>query len=80
LVCPSPYNILVFGTVMKRYCEMTMEFWDFRANFYPCGRPAKYITPKDPMKGRKIYVCGIHKNSINAFHKRTGSSKRCKGT
>jgi len=60
-----------------KYCEMTMETFDFKANYYACGRPAKYIAPKDKLSGRKLYVCGIHKNSVDAFHKRINSGKKC---
>ena len=61
-----------------KYCEMTMEYWDFRANFPKCGKPAKYITPAGPITGRTMYVCGIHKRSVDAFHVRIGSKERCK--
>lgn len=63
--------------IMPKYCEMTMETFDFKARYFKCGRPAKYITAKDKLSGRKIYVCGIHKNSVDAFHKRIGSKERC---
>jgi len=66
------------NTIMPKRCEMTIEIFDFKAQYFPCGKPAKYITPKDKLSGRKIYVCGIHKNSVDAFHKKTGSNKRCK--
>jgi len=59
-------------------CEMTMEYIDFRVNYFKCGKPAKYISPKDPMNGRQLYLCGIHKNSVDAFHKRINSKERCK--
>lgn len=59
-------------------CEMTIEYWDFRANFKPCGRPAKYITPKNPITKKTMFVCGIHRNSIDRFHEQIKSAKRCK--
>ena len=63
---------------MSRQCEMTMEGFDFRAYFYSCGKPAKYITPKDKFLKRKLYVCGIHRNTVDAFYKRKNLSKKCK--
>ena len=46
--------------------------------YYLCSRQAKYITPKGPLNnGIRLYVCGIHKNSIDAMHKRIGSKERC---
>lgn len=57
---------------------MTMESFDFKAQFFACGRPAKFIAPKDKLSGRRLYVCGIHKNSVDAFYKRQHSNKRCR--
>ena len=60
-----------------KYCQMTMETWSFKANYFKCGKPAKYITPKEPLSGKRIFVCGIHKNSVDAFHKRINSNEKC---
>ena len=58
-------------------CEMTMETFDFRANYFKCGKPAKYITPKESLSGKQMFVCGIHKNSVDALYERISSDKRC---
>ena len=63
---------------MPKYCEMIMETFDFKANYFKCGKPAKYTTPKDKMNPKKMFVCGIHKNSVDKMYKNIGSSKRCK--
>lgn len=62
----------------KRCCEMTVETFDFGTNYFKCGKPAKYITPKDKMNPRKMFVCGIHKNSVDKMYENIGSSKRCR--
>ncbi len=58
-------------------CEMTMSKFTFKEVFWKCGRKAKYITPHDKLHGRKLFVCGIHKEMCDKFHKRIGSKERC---
>jgi len=58
-------------------CEMTMSEGEYWLHYFPCGKPAKYISPKEK-GGRQMYLCGIHKNSVDAMYKRIGSDKRCK--
>jgi hypothetical protein len=45
--------------------------------YYKCGRPAKYITPSDKRTGKKLFVCGYHKVSVDKFQKRIDSAERC---
>jgi len=46
--------------------------------YHRCHRVAKWITPKDPMRKRKLFVCGIHRRSVDMFQARINSTKRCK--
>ena len=62
-------------------CEMTTEESDiaYGSVYFKCGKPAKYMTPKDPITNKTGFpVCGLHKNSVDAFFKRIGSNERCK--
>ena len=46
-------------------------------NYYKCGRVAKYITPADGLN-KSMFVCGIHKESVNSMYKKRGLDTRCK--
>jgi hypothetical protein len=56
-------------------CQMTIQGKDFPYEYRKCGKPAKYKCPEIKMKVE--FVCGHHKNSVNAFYKRIGSKLEC---
>jgi len=55
-------------------CNMTVGRLTLVESPGPCGKKAKYLNPKKEHPKR---LCGIHKNSVNAFFKRIGSELRC---
>lgn len=61
---------------MKHTCEIHVDLDVCFDTVQPCGRPAKFISPKDPMNLQK-YVCGIHRRSIDGMYKRTNRKLRC---
>jgi hypothetical protein len=64
---------------MDERCKIICGEYGFPGEgYYPCNRKAKYITPPNPITKKIMYVCGIHKNSIDAMHKKINSNKRCK--
>lgn len=61
-----------------RCCEMTMgEYGPTGPDYYKCNRPAKYVTPVDKLNKRRLFVCGIHKRSVDDLYKRVNSTERC---
>lgn len=40
-------------------------------NFYPCGRRAKFIDPKNRL------LCGTHRAVVDRYYERINSSDRC---
>jgi hypothetical protein len=61
----------------EHYCQMTIDTTPKRMwpHYAPCGKPAKYKTPKPEMQVE--YVCGIHANSLNKMYIRIGDKTRC---
>ena len=63
---------------MAKKCEMTVGGNDLgHMNYYPCGKPAKFRTPKPLISGTRKNVCGIHRRSVDKMHERCGSVARC---
>jgi len=58
-------------------CEMTIKGNSIFDDFYPCGKPAKYITPVSINNKKRIKVCGIHRRSVDKMLERTGQKVRC---
>ena len=58
-------------------CEINVTLDVCFDTICPCGKQAKFITPKDKMNKRRKYVCGIHRRSIDKMYERTGRDLRC---
>ena len=59
---------------MEETCTMTAGKYTLVENYYPCGKTAKW---KNPENQHPMFLCGIHRNSLDKMYKRINSDLRC---